>query len=134
MRWFPDRVWLRWFRRSPKSLGERGEDAVAKFLKRNGFSILERNARLSRYEIDIIAREGDTVAFVEVKTRQSDSIAAPEVNVDFRKRQHIRRAARAYIAQHGDDETYYRFDIASVLLPDGGAPEITLYRNAFPDE
>lgn len=134
MRGLADRVLMRWFRRPAKSLGERGEDAAAKFLKRNGFSILERNARLGRYEIDIIAREGDTVAFVEVKTRRSDSFADPEVNVDFRKRQHIRRAAHAYIARHGDDETYYRFDIASVLLPDGGAPEVTLYRNAFPDE
>jgi putative endonuclease len=124
---------MRWFRRS-KTLGERGEDAAAKYLRRNGFSILARNARLSRYEIDIIAREGDTVAFVEVKTRESGSFAQPEVNVDFRKRQHIRRAAHTYIAKHGDDESYYRFDIASVLLPDDGQPEVTLYRNAFPDE
>lgn len=124
---------MRWFSR-PRTLGARGEDAAAKFLKRNGFKILARNARLSRYEIDIIAREGDTIAFVEVKTRASDAVAAPEVNVDARKRNHIRRAAHVYIAEHGDDETYYRFDIASVVLPEGGTPDVTLYRNAFPDE
>ncbi len=124
---------IRWFKRS-KPLGARGEDAAAKYLKRNGFKILARNARLSRYEIDIIAREGDTIAFIEVKTRTSDSIAMPEENVDARKRNHIRRAAHAYIADHGDDETYYRFDIVAVLLPDDGDATITLYRNAFNDE
>jgi len=124
---------INWFKRS-KPLGAQGEDAAAKYLKRNGFKILARNARLSRYEIDIIAREGDTIAFVEVKTRRSDSIAHPEENVDARKRNHIRRAAHVYIAKHGDDETYYRFDIASVLIPEGGRPAITLYRNAFSDE
>lgn len=124
---------INWFKRS-KPLGAQGEDAAAKYLKRNGFKILARNARLSRYEIDIIAREGDTIAFVEVKTRRSDSVAYPEDNVDARKRNHIRRAAHAYIANHGDDDTYYRFDIASVLIPDGGRATITLYRNAFSDE
>jgi putative endonuclease len=124
-------MWL--FKQAPKPLGARGEDAAAKFLRKNGFKILARNERIGRYEIDIIAREGDTVAFVEVKTRTSDEIADPEVNVDTRKQTHIRRAAHAYIDQHGDDKTYYRFDIASVLLPDTGPPTITLYRNAFPD-
>ncbi len=124
---------IHWFKR-PKTLGARGEDAAAKFLKRNGFKILARNVQLSRYEIDIIAREGDTIAFVEVKTRTSDSIAVPEANVDARKQRHIRRAAHTYIAKHGDDETYYRFDIASVLLPENGPPAITLYRDAFSDE
>lgn len=124
---------MRWFKRS-KPLGARGEDAATKYLKRNGFKILARNIRLSRYEIDIIAREGDTIAFVEVKTRTSDSFAVPEENVDARKRHHIRRAAHIYIAEHGDDETYYRFDIASVLLPEGGRAAVTLYRNAFSDE
>ena len=122
-----------WFKR-PKPLGARGEDAATTYLKRNGFKILARNAGLGRYEIDIIAREGDTIAFIEVKTRTSDSFADPEENVDLRKRNHIRRAAHAYIAQYGDDETYYRFDIASVLMPERGAPTITLYRNAFSDE
>ena len=125
---------MRLFNQSSKPLGARGEDAAAKYLKRNGFKILARNEQLGRYEIDIIAREGDTVAFVEVKTRQSDAFAKPEANVDARKQTHIRRAAHAYIQAHGDDETYYRFDIASVLYPDSGAPTVTLFRNAFPDE
>ncbi len=124
---------IRWFKRS-KPLGARGEDAAAKYLKRNGYKILARNARLGRYEIDVIAREGDTIAFVEVKTRTSDSIALPEENVDARKQRHIRRAAHTYIAKHGDDDTYYRFDIVSVLMPEIGSPTITLYRNAFSDE
>ena len=119
------------FRRLP--YWRRGEKLAARYLRRAGYRILERNARLGRYEIDIIAREGDTIAFVEVKTRQDDRIAAPEDNVTPIKRRHIRRAAHQYIDRHRDPDTYYRFDVVSVLLPERGRATITLYRNAFPD-
>ena len=69
---------------------------------------------LGRYEIDIIARKGDTVAFVEVKTRHNDAIG-PEESVGPTKRKHIRAAAHRYMAQLDDPELYYRFDVAAVL-------------------
>ena len=120
-----------WFRRERASLGKRGEDAAAKYLRQNGFKIIERNARLGRYEIDIIAREGDTIAFVEVKTRARVSGVSPEENVGHAKQQHIRAAAQLFIRQRGEPDTYYRFDILSVILPEEGSPEITHFRNAF---
>ena len=123
---------MRWFRK-PRTLGQQGEDIAARFLKKSGFTILERNVILGRYEIDIIAQEGDTVAFVEVKTRKSDAFAPPEVNVTRKKQIHIRKAAHRYIDKHDDGETYYRFDIVTVVLGDS-KPRVTLFRNAFQDE
>lgn len=122
------------FRWRNRSLAQRGEDAAARYLRRAGYRILDRNVRLGDYEIDIIAREGDTIAFVEVKTRRRDEHVQPEESVGAVKCRHIRRAAHIYIDRRNDPETYYRFDIVSVLLPERGRPAVTLYRNAFPDE
>ncbi|MBI4559200.1 MAG: YraN family protein [Candidatus Hydrogenedentes bacterium] len=115
-------------------LGRRGEDLAAAYLRRAGYRILKRNVRLGRYEVDIIAQEKDTVAFVEVKTRRSDSIAAPEENVSATKKLHLRKAAHHYLTRNNDGRLYYRFDVVAVLLPDGGKPTVTLYRDAFRDE
>jgi len=125
---------MRLFGRKRRTLGQRGETLAARHLRRLGFRILERNARVGRYELDIIARERDTIAFVEVKTRRTDAAVSPEDNVGPEKRQHIRRAARRYIADHDDPNMYYRFDIVSVVVPEQGKPSLTLYRNAFLDE
>lgn len=124
-----------WWRRKPRlSLGEQGEQLAAKALKRAGYKILERNAQLGRYEVDIIAREADTVAFVEVKTRRTGEPIRPEENVGWTKQRHIVNAADQWIRRHGDDKTYYRFDIVSVILPEDGPPEIEIIREAFRDE
>ncbi|MCC6488575.1 MAG: YraN family protein [Candidatus Hydrogenedentes bacterium] len=123
-----------WSRRKPKTLGERGEDAAVRHLKRCGFQILERNIFLGKHEIDIIAREGDTIAFVEVKTRRTDSFADPEVNVTPEKQRRIRGAAHRYIQAHEDPTCYYRFDVVSVILPETGEARVTLHRDAFPDK
>jgi len=125
---------VRWPFRRRMPLSCRGEDLAARHLRRNGYKILERNARFGRYEIDIIAQERDTIVFVEVKTRQDDGMAAPEESVDWTKRRHIRAAARGYISRRNDPGMYYRFDVVSVLLPEGGKPLVTLFRDAFHDE
>ncbi|HRI87233.1 MAG TPA: YraN family protein [Candidatus Hydrogenedentes bacterium] len=123
-----------WRRRSPEPLGRQGESLAAKHLKRAGYRILARNAVFGKYEIDIIAREGDTIAFVEVKTRRSNAFLEPEVNVTRTKQQHIRKAAAAYRHQNPSRTTYYRFDIVSIVMPETGAPQVTIFRNAFQDE
>jgi len=123
-----------WFRRKARPLGRRGEDAAVKALRRAGYTILERNAKLGRYEIDVIAREGDTTAFVEVKARRRSDAITPEDSVGHTKRRHIRAAARRYIADEDDANRYYRFDIVSVVLPDRGKPDVTIHSNAFPDQ
>ncbi len=122
-----------WFRRKPKPIGQRGEDLAVRHLRKAGYRILDRNVHLGRFEIDVIAQEGDTIAFVEVKTRVDDDIASPEENVHRRKRQHIRSAAHHYLARFQQSDRYYRYDLVSVLFPLSGKPQVTLYRDAFSD-
>lgn len=116
-------------------LAQRGERLAARYLRWRGYRILERNARLGDYEIDLIARKGDTTVFVEVKTRQGDDDggAHPEDSVGPAKQRHIRLAARRYIARHPAEECYYRYDVVAVIVPESGKPRITHYPNAFPD-
>jgi len=121
---------VKWFRRA-QPLGQRGEGIAAKALKRSGYTILDRNVQLGRYEVDIIAQEGDTIAFVEVKTRRDDQYALPEDNITHKKQQHLIRAAQRYIAQDADPSRYYRFDVAAVLMPLKGKPTVTIHRDAF---
>ena len=123
-----------WPLRRRRPLGPAGEDLAAKALRRAGYTILERNARLGKYEIDIIARDGDTTAFVEVKTRRDDSVVPPEDCVGGMKRKHIRKAARLYISRHDEPEMYYRFDVVSVVTPESGKPVVTIHRDAFRPE
>jgi putative endonuclease len=123
---------VKWFRSKPRPLGELGEDLAAKHLRRQGFRILERNADLGRYEIDIIAQDGDTLVFVEVKSRRTADSVHPEDNVGHTKQQHIRSAAAWYLKQKGDPDTYVRFDVVSVHIPESGKPTCTLIRDAFP--
>ena len=100
-------------------------------MRRAGFRVLERNVEIGRYEIDIIAQEGDTIAFVEVKSRESGDFLPPEANVTPKKQRHIRAAARSYADRRDDPDEYYRFDVVTVVMPARGKPEITLYRDAF---
>ena len=114
-----------------KTLGARGEDTAARYLRKQGYRILDRNVKLGRYEIDIIAQEDNTVAFVEVKTRSADDGIPPETQVNREKQRRIIAAARMYISRRPDAEVYYRFDIVSVILPPKGKRTITLFRDAF---
>ena len=114
-----------------KPLRARGEDMAARFLRAQGYKILDRNVQLGRYEIDIIAQEKDTVAFVEVKTREAVDAVRPAENVNREKQRRIIQAARQYISERDDPEMYYRFDIVAVVLPKRGAGEIELFRDAF---
>ncbi len=122
-----------WWRRKVRPVGQQGEDLAAHYLRRAGYKILERNVRLGRYELDIIAREGNTLCFVEVRTRLSNDPVPPEDSVGPVKQRHIRAAAHQYIARHPDPNAYYRFDVVAVILPKDAKPRITLYRDAFPD-
>jgi len=120
----------RFFRRG-ETLGQQGERLATRYLKRHGFTILDRNAHFGKYEIDIIALDGDTTAFVEVKTRRTNDPVPPEENVNYHKQQHIIRAARQYIARENNAEMYYRFDILAIVIPGSGKPEYTLFKDAF---
>jgi putative endonuclease len=120
-------------RRKPEPLGPLGERLALRALRREGYVVLARNTRIGRCEIDLIAREGETTVFIEVKTRRDQKEIAPEENVGFEKRRHLRQAARLYIARENDPSMYYRFDVVSVLVPENGKPSTTIYRDAFSD-
>jgi putative endonuclease len=111
-------------------LGRYGEKLAARFLRRNGYRILARNVRLGAYEVDIIAQDRDAIAIVEVRTRATADPILPEDTIGPLKEQHLARALDTYMYQQDDPEAYYRIDIVSVIVPDRGRPEITLFRDA----
>src|SRR5262245_50473288 len=127
------------------ALGEYGERLVAMYLKRQGYRIVAANftapighrgdGRQITGEIDIVAYDESTrpftLAFIEVKTRSSDEIAAPETAVDFRKQRQIIRTARVYRRIIDVTEEPYRYDVASVVMKSGGAPVVTVRRGYF---
>lgn len=94
--------------------GAGGEEAAARFLEKKGYEIVKQNYRTCGVEIDLIARSGDTLCFVEVKTRKSDDFGLPEEYVDARKRRKIIRGARIFTAQKRYAQARVRFDIVSV--------------------
>ncbi len=122
-------AWLADFR-APVSLGQRGERAAVKHLRRNGYRIVARNFRAAGAEIDIVAMDRETLVFLEVKTRRSRAAGAPEEAVDERKQKRIRRAAAVFAARYRADEIEMRFDIVAVDAS-GKRLEIEVMRNAF---
>src|SRR5271163_950312 len=116
--------------RTQLPLGRRGERAAEKYLRRNGYRIVARNFRAAGAEIDIVAMDGDTLVFVEVKTRRSREAGAPEEAVDERKQKQIRRAAEIFATRYRADEVTMRFDVIAVDAS-GDRLEIELLRNAF---
>ncbi len=111
-------------------LGRWGEEEAARFLKRQGMKILERNLRTPVGEIDIVARDRKTLAFVEVKTRRSASYGSPQEAVGTAKQRQIIRSAQWYLAQGGAAGLQPRFDVVAVMPGPGGA-EIEHIIDAF---
>lgn len=107
--------------------GSRYEEQAAAFLIRQGFQILEHNFFCRKGEIDIVARDGDFLVFVEVKYRQSGQSGDPAEAVTVRKQRRIIQAARYYLFTHGySEETPCRFDVVAIL-----GEELRYYRDAF---
>jgi putative endonuclease len=108
-------------------LGRRGEELAAAYLQRAGYRIVAANFSLAvgrnrvgaliNVEIDLVAYEGETLCFVEVKSRASAWFAPPEANVDRRKQRQIARAARAYRRMFDLGGAPYRYDVVTVVLP-----------------
>jgi putative endonuclease len=94
--------------------GRSGEDLAAAYLREKGIAILERNYRCRAGEIDIVARDGGVVVFVEVKERRSESHGTAVEAVTWRKRQRIVRAARVYAAVHQLADAPVRFDVLAI--------------------
>jgi putative endonuclease len=132
------------------ALGRRGEALAALHLESAGYRLVAanftlpvgRNLRgaLLHAEIDIVAYDGPTLCFIEVKTRASDWYAPPEANVDLRKQRQVARAARAYRRMFGLMNATYRYDVISVVVPHEEAnasptpTRIELLRNFWTDD
>jgi putative endonuclease len=112
-------------------LGRRGEEAAGRYLASVGYRILERRYRTRAGEIDFIAEDGDTLVFVEVKTRSSLSFGRPAEAVDARKRARLAAAASLYLARRGSPDRSCRFDVVEVLESGGAPRRILLIRDAF---
>jgi len=118
--------------RRGKTLGARGENAAADYLRRLGYRILAVGERTPAGEIDIIAIDGRTVVFIEVKTRTTHDAGHPAEAVSGAKQRRISHIALAFLKHHGLLETPARFDIIAVTWPEGvREPDIQHYISAF---
>ncbi len=115
------------------SIGKRGEDEALRVLKKNGYRILERNYRCRYGEVDLIARDGDTIVFVEVKTRGSDRFGSPMHSVDFRKQKHIISVSNTYLVHYGLTDSAVRFDVVSIEIR-GDRYSTEIIKDAFGEE
>lgn len=113
------------------ALGRKGEDLAASALDRKGFRILARNYRRPFGEIDIIARDGNCVAFVEVKTRRAAGVYTPAEAVTRRKQVQIARVAQEYLAANRLLDTPSRFDVVTVVIEADGSHRIEHFADAF---
>lgn len=100
----------------PHALGRHGEARARAHLVERGWTIAAQNYRFGRREVDIVARRGDLVAFVEVKTRAGGGYGAPEEAVTRLKRREIEIVAREYLHRHGMRDVDVRFDVISVTV------------------
>lgn len=99
-----------------RRLGDRGERAALAHLRSRGYTILAQNWRIAIGEIDLVAREGDQVVFVEVRTRRG-AAPSPEESVSPRKQQRLIALAYSYLAEHGlPDGTPWRIDVIAVRV------------------
>jgi putative endonuclease len=113
-------------------LGNEGERLAARYLRRLGYKILARRYRTAMGEIDLIARDGACIVFVEVKTRRSDVAGQPHEAVDAYKQAQLTRLALAFLKRYRLLEKPARFDVVSIVWEGTGAdPQIVHYRNAF---
>ena len=114
------------------TLGQQGERAAERYLKRLGYIIVARGERDDLGELDLIAVDGRTIVFIEVKTRRSDLAGHPAEAVDEQKQRRITRLALAYLKRHDLLEYPSRFDVVAVTWPSGAKqPKIEHIKNAF---
>ena len=112
--------------------GRLGETFAAEYLVRQGYEIVEKNYRKPFGEIDIVAREGGMLVFVEVKTRHASVYGAPVEAVDARKQRQLSRIAQDYLLNGRLSDTAARFDVIGVTLDTHNRPaQIELIKNAF---
>ena len=113
-----------------KELGKKGEEVAIRFLKKNGYQVVKRNYICKMGEMDIIAKEKDTLVFVEVKTRTSTTFGPPQLAVNPKKQSQMSKVALNFLKEKRLEDVKARFDVVAILLGPRGE-EIELIRDAF---
>ena len=113
-----------------RETGNYGEALVAEYLRKRRYTLIASQYRCRMGEIDLIARKGKVLCFIEVKTRRNLSVGLPREYVTHAKRERIRTAAALYLSEKGLD-CPVRFDVAEVYLEEGKAPRIEYLESAF---
>jgi len=132
MRWLAEQL-ARWLRRPPAPLGLRGERWAAKFLRRQGYQIVARGQRTRTGEIDLVAVEGRTLVFVEVRTRSSVDHGTALDTIGPEKQRRVTRAALGYLKRFGLLGQATRFDVVALTWPvEAREPTVEHVRDAFP--
>jgi putative endonuclease len=109
-------------------VGNRGESFVCERIIKDGFTVIDRNIREKFAEIDIVAKEGETLCFIEVRTREHTLLGHPLETISAQKQAAIRRAAEAYLARGNITDCAIRFDVAFIIW---STMEYGYIRNAF---
>jgi putative endonuclease len=112
------------------AVGKAGEEAAVQYLCQQGYQILERNYRCRFGEIDLIARDGQTLAFIEVKTRRSQRFGPPAAAVTIEKQRHLIKASQVYLHQKRKADEICRFDVLTIEV-NSQASCIELIKDAF---
>jgi putative endonuclease len=112
-------------------LGQWGEDTAAEYLHARGYTILTRNFRTPRGEIDIVASLDDMLVFVEVKARSNNLYGYPEQAVSPRKQSRMLAAAGSYLQEHPESFATWQFDILAITRREGEMPEIEHFENVI---
>jgi putative endonuclease len=120
-----------WQSQHARAKGRIGEDDAVRWLQGQGYRIVARNVTNHGGELDLVAREGETLCFVEIKARESAAFGPAIEAVDFRKQRRISRAAALYLAHHVTGDIPCRFDVLG-LDRSGDGWSYTLVRDAFP--
>ena len=117
-----------------RGLGQRGEALAADYLRRMGYQVLATNFRCQWGEVDIVAMDGETLVFVEVRTRRGDNFGTPQESLTLRKREHLIATAETYLQEHSEASEEWRIDLVSILAKRGSDPAIEHLRSAVQQE
>ena len=118
-------------KKTPQELGRTGEEIACAYLREKRYTIVARGFRMFRGEIDIIAWDGPTLVFVEVKARADESFGRPEESVTPGKQRQIRKIARGYLLENPAGDVACRFDVVAILFGDGGGWRLEHFTDAF---
>ena len=114
-----------------QKIGRMGESLAEKYLNERGYTVRGRNVHTSYGEIDLVARLGEIVVFMEVKTRRSKAYGLPEISVNLRKLNHMRQSAEAYMQAHPESGAHWQVDVIAIQISKEAEPELVHFENVL---